>query len=225
MPTARFLGQSCITIENADHKIIVDPFLTGNPLAGAKQEEIECSHVLLTHGHGDHFGDTLEIARRNDATVIATYELASFCGTKELKFHPMHIGGAHDFDFGRVKLTIAHHGGGFGENAEIYTGPPVGFLITMGGKTVYNAGDTGLFYDMKLIGEMNQIDLAFLPIGDNFTMGIDDAVKAVEFLKPRKVVPVHYNTFPLIEQDPEEFAGKVKTAEVVVMNPGDSIEF
>ncbi|MCH9025321.1 MAG: metal-dependent hydrolase [candidate division Zixibacteria bacterium] len=225
MPTARFLGQSCITIQNGDHKIIVDPFLTGNPLAGAKQEEIECSHVLLTHGHGDHFGDTIEIAKRNDATVIATYELASFCGSKGLKFHPMHIGGAHDFDFGRVKLTIAHHGGGFGENAEIYTGPPVGFLITMGGKTVYNAGDTGLFYDMKLIGEMNQIDLAFLPIGDNFTMGIDDAVKAVEFLKPKKVVPVHYNTFPLIEQDPQEFAGKVKTAEVVIMNPGDAIEF
>ncbi len=225
MPTARFLGQSCITIQDGDHKIIVDPFLTGNPLAGAKQEEIECSHVLLTHGHGDHFGDTLEIAKRNDATVIATYELASFCGSKGLKFHPMHIGGAHDFDFGRVKLTIAHHGGGFGENAEIYTGPPVGFLITMGGKTVYSAGDTGLFYDMKLIGEMNQIDLAFLPIGDNFTMGIDDAVKAVEFLNPKKVVPVHYNTFPLIEQDPQEFAGKVKTAEVVVMNPGDSIKF
>ena len=225
MPTARFLGQSCITIENGDHKIIIDPFLTGNPLAGAKQEDIECSHVLLTHGHGDHFGDTIEIAKRNDATVIATYELASFCGSKGLKFHLMHIGGAHDFDFGRVKLTIAHHGGGFGENAEIYTGPPVGFLITMGGKTVYKAGDTGLFYDMKLIGEMNQIDLAFLPIGDNFTMGIDDAVKAVEFLKPRKVVPVHYNTFPLIEQDPQEFAGKVKTAEVVIMNPGDTIEF
>jgi len=225
MPTARFLGQSCITIQNSDYKIIVDPFLTGNPLAGAKQEEIECSHVLLTHGHGDHFGDTIEIAKRNDATVIATYELASFCGSKGLKFHPMHIGGAHDFDFGRVKLTIAHHGGGFGENAEIYTGPPVGFLITMGGETVYSAGDTGLFYDMKLIGEMNQIDLAFLPIGDNFTMGIDDAVKAVEFLKPKKVVPVHYNTFPLIEQDPQEFADKVKTAEVVIMKPGDSIEF
>ncbi len=225
MTTARFLGQSCITIEDGDHKIIIDPFLTGNPLAGAKQEEIECSHVLLTHGHGDHFGDTIEIAKRNDATVIATYELASFCGSKGLKFHPMHIGGAHDFDFGRVKLTIAHHGGGFGENAEIYTGPPVGFLITMGGKTVYSAGDTGLFYDMKLIGEMNQIDLAFLPIGDNFTMGIDDAVKAVEFLKPKKVVPVHYNTFPLIEQDPQEFANKVKTAEVVIMKPGDSFEF
>ena len=225
MPTARFLGQSCITIQEGVHKIIIDPFLTGNPLAGAKQEEIECSHVFLTHGHGDHFGDTLEIAKRNDATVIATYELASFCGSKGLKFHPMHIGGAHDFDFGPVKLTIAHHGGGAGENAEIYTGPPVGFLITMGGKTIYNAGDTGLFYDMKLIGEMNQIDLAFLPIGDNFTMGIDDALKAVDFLKPKKVVPVHYNTFPLIEQDPREFAGKVKAAEVVIMNPGDSIEF
>ena len=225
MPTARFLGQSCITIQDGDHKIIIDPFLTGNPLAGAKQEDIACSHVLLTHGHGDHFGDTIEIAKRNDATVVATFELAAYCGSKGLKFHPMHIGGAHDFDFGRVKLTIAHHGGGLGENAEIYTGPPVGFLITMGGKTVYNAGDTGLFYDMKLIGEMNQIDLAFLPIGDNFTMGIDDAVKAVEFLKPKKVVPVHYNTFPLIEQDPQEFAGKVNTAEVVVMNPGDSIEF
>jgi len=137
----------------------------------------------------------------------------------------MHVGGEHDFDFGRVKLTIAHHGSGYGENADTYTGPPVGFLITMGGKTVYHPGDTGLFYDMKLIGEMNDIDLAFLPIGDNFTMGIDDAVKAVELLKPKGVVPMHYKTFPVIDVNPHEFASKVKGAQVVVMSPGDSLDY
>ncbi|RKX27156.1 MAG: metal-dependent hydrolase [Candidatus Zixiibacteriota bacterium] len=226
MPQAKFLGHACVTLSEGTHKLIIDPFLTGNPQAAAKPDEIEAGHVLVTHGHGDHVGDAVAIAKKNSATIIANFELANLCGKEGAEFHPMHIGGGHDFDFGRVKMTIAHHGGGYGEDASRYTGPPVGFLVTIGGKTVYHAGDTGLFYDMKLIGEMNKIDLAFLPIGDNFTMGIDDAVKAVEFLRPARVVPIHYDTFPVIEADPNEFAKKVgKLAEVAILKPGDSIDF
>jgi L-ascorbate metabolism protein UlaG (beta-lactamase superfamily) len=136
----------------------------------------------------------------------------------------MHIGGAHAFDFGRVKLTIAHHGGG-GPDPARYTGPAVGFLITLGGKIVYHPGDTGLFYDMKLIGELNPIELAFLPIGDNYTMGIEDAVRAVEFLRPRRVVPMHYDTFPVTAADPQAFAAQVREAQVVVLRPGETLEF
>lgn len=226
MPTARFLGHACVSVTDGKHNLIIDPFLTHNPIAVIKPEDVKADYVLLTHGHGDHFGDTEQIAKSNDATVIASFELGELCLNKGLKVHQMHIGGAHEFDFGRVKTTIAHHGGGFdGEGGMVYSGPPLGYLITIAGKTLYHSGDTGLFYDMKLIGEINQIDLAFIPIGDNFTMGIDDAVKAVEFLKPKKVVPIHYDTFDLIAQDPKEFASKVKGSEVRILKPGDSIEY
>ncbi|MFZ5980412.1 MAG: metal-dependent hydrolase [Candidatus Zixiibacteriota bacterium] len=225
MPKATFLGHSCVSLTDGKHNLIIDPFLTDNPQASAKAGDIKADYVLITHGHGDHVGDGIAIAKRNKATIIANFELANLCGAEGATVHPMHIGGGHDFDFGRVKLTIAHHGGGYGPDASRYTGPPVGFLITLGGKTVYHPGDTGLFYDMKLIGEMNDIELAFLPIGDNFTMDINDAVKAVEFLQPKKVVPFHYNTWPLIAASAEEFAGKVTGSEVVILKPGQSIEF
>jgi len=225
MPKATFLGHSCVTLTDGKHNLIIDPYLTDNPQAAEKAQDIKADFVLITHGHGDHVGDGIEIAKRNKATLIANFELANLCGAEGAEVHPMHIGGGHDFDFGRVKLTIAHHGGGYGPDASRYTGPPVGFLVTLGGKTVYHPGDTGLFYDMKLIGEMNKIDLAFLPIGDNFTMDINDAVKAVEFLKPKKVVPFHFNTWPLIEASPEDFAAKVKGTEVVILKPGESVEF
>ncbi len=224
MPQIRFLGHSCVTITEGNHKLIVDPFLTGNPQAAVSADEVDVNYILVTHGHGDHVGDTVAIAKRTGATVIANYELATFCAKEGAQSHPMHIGGSHQFDFGKVKLTIAHHGGGYGEDASRYTGPPVGFLITIGGKTIYHPGDTGLFYDMKLIGEMNSIDLAFLPIGDNFTMGVEDAVKAVEFLRPKKVVPFHYGTFPVIEEDPNNFASKVSGAEVVILKPGETLD-
>jgi len=224
MPTATFLGHSCVSLTDGKHNLIIDPFLTGNDKAAAKPEDIKVDYVLLTHGHSDHFGDCLNIAKRNRATVIATYELANICAKEGCEIHPMHIGGAYTFDFGRVKMTIAHHGGGYGPDAGQYAGPPVGLLVTIDGKTLYHAGDTGLFSDMKLIGEMNSIDLAFLPIGDNFTMGIADAVKAVEFLSPKAVVPMHYNTFPVIEVDPEQFKTRVGE-QVTILEPGKSIEF
>ena len=225
MPSAQFLGHSCVMVDTGTHKLVIDPFLSGNEKAAAKAEDMKVDYVLITHGHGDHVGDGIEIAKKNDATVIANFELANLCGNKGCKVHPMHVGGGFNFDFGRVKLTIAHHGGGFGDDASVYTGPPVGFLITLDGKTMYHPGDTGLFLDMKLIGEMNDIDLAFLPIGDNFTMGVEDAVKAVELLRPKKVVPFHYDTFDVIKADPKDFAGKVKDAEVVILNPGDKVDF
>jgi L-ascorbate metabolism protein UlaG (beta-lactamase superfamily) len=166
---------------------------------------------LLTHGHPDHLGDGVEIARKNNAVVIAPFELATYCDGKGLQTHPMHIGGAFDFPFGRVKLTIAMHGSGYpSQDAVLYMGNPCGFLVTSEGKTIYHAGDTGLFYDMKLIGEMNRIDLALLPIGGNFTMGVDDAVKAVELLKPRLTVPMHYDTFDLIKADPDVFVARLE---------------
>jgi len=206
-----YLSHSCFFLETGAHRIIIDPFLTGNPLAKTKAEDVECDFILLTHGHGDHFGDALDIAKRNDATIIATFELACYCGAKGAKVHPMHIGGSAAFPFGRVKFTIAHHSSSIEANGQIvYLGNPAGALIFAEEKTIYHAGDTGLFLDMKLIGEMNRLDVAMLPIGDNFTMGIDDAAKAVEWLKPGIAFPMHYNTFDLIKADGNEFVRKAE---------------
>jgi len=228
MPKLTYLGHSAFILEGAGTSIIIDPFLTGNPVAAKSANEVKVDWVILTHGHGDHLGDAIDITKANNATLIAPFELASYCGAKGATIHPMHIGGSFNFPFGKVKLTIAHHGSAIvdGENIT-YTGNPCGVLITIEGKTFYHPGDTGLFYDMKLIGEMNKINLAVLPIGDNFTMGIDDAVKATEFLKPAKVIPMHYKTFEVIEVDPQEFVNKVaiKGFSAQVLEFGGSIEF
>lgn len=207
MPKLTFLGHSAFLVEGSKHTLIIDPFLTGNPLAKTRAADVKCDYVLLTHAHGDHLGDAIDIAKNNDATIISTYELAGYCESQGTKAHPMHIGGGCNFPFGRIKLTIAHHGNSTPDGA--YMGEPSGILITMDEKTFYHAGDTGLFLDMQLIGEMNKIHLAALPIGDNFTMGIDDAVRAAEFLRAKMYVPMHYNTFPVIEADPVEFTTKL----------------
>lgn len=226
MAKLTYLSHSAFLLETNGHKILMDPFLTGNPLAKEKPDHIKCDYILLTHGHNDHVGDTVAIAKKNDATVIANFEIAAWCSSQGLNTHPMHIGGAHDFPFGRVKLTIAHHGSAYQtDDVLIYMGNPAGALIMVEGKTIFHAGDTGLFYDMKLLGEMHPINVALLPIGDNFTMGIDDAVKATEFLNPQLVVPIHYKTFDVIDVDPEEFASKVqaKGFEAKVMSVGEEI--
>lgn len=228
MPKLTYLGHSAVILEGAGTALAIDPFLAGNPLAAKQAKDVRVDWIFLTHGHGDHIGDSLEIAKANNATIIAPFELAGYCGSKGVNVHPMHIGGAHEFPFGRLKLTIAHHGSGIDDGGNIlYGGNPCGVLITMDGKTCYHSGDTGLFYDMKLIGEMNNIDVAVLPIGDNFTMGIDDAVKATEFLQPAKVIPIHYKTFDVIEVDPNEFVNKVKEKgfSAEVLDFGGSIEF
>jgi len=225
MLKATFYGHSCVMATDGEHKIIIDPFLEGNPQATIKPDDVKVDFILLTHGHSDHLGDAVKIAKNNNATIIAPNELAVYVSKQGAEAHNMHIGGAHEFPFGRVKLTIAHHGSAAGDGLE-YTGNPCGFLITMGGKTMYHSGDTSLFLDMKLIGEMNKIDLAFLPIGDNFTMGVDDAVKAVEFLKPKKVVPIHYKTWPVIDVEPKDFIDKIKgtATEGIIVKPGESVE-
>jgi len=223
MAKLKYLGHSCFTLETKGTNLIIDPFLTGNPMAGAKAEDIKADYVLVTHGHGDHFGDTIEIAKRNDATVVGPNEIAVFCANKGVKAHNMHIGGSWQFDFGRVKLTIAHHGFSAGESGLDIGGNPCGFIITVEGKKIYHAGDTGLFMDMQIIGEEG-LDVAMLPIGDNFTMGVDDAARAVSFLKPKKVVPMHYNTFDLIKADPNDFKSKVKGSECIVMAVGEALE-
>lgn len=212
MPKLTYLGHEAFLLEHDGTRLIVDPFLKDNPLAKQRPDDIEVDYVLLTHGHGDHLGDALEIARRNDATVISTNEIAVFCQKYGCKTHPMHIGGGFNFPFGRVKLTIAHHASAadLGESTLTYMGTPCGFVVTLGGKKIYHAGDTGLFLDMKLIGELDALDVALLPIGDNFTMGIDDAVKAVEFLNPKLAIPMHFGTFDVIHADPQEFKSKVE---------------
>ena len=204
-----YLGHSCFQLDDGNYKLIIDPFITGNPQAPVTAADIDVNYIVLTHGHGDHLGDAIDIAKRCDATIITTNELANYVASQGAKAHNMHIGGGYNFPFGRIKFTIAHHGSA-GPNNE-YLGNPAGVVITMGGKKVYHAGDTGIFLDMKLIGEMDKIDIYMAPIGDNFTMGIDDAVKSVEFVNPELAVPMHYNTFPVIPADPEEFKKKVES--------------
>ncbi len=219
-----YLSHSSFLLEDGTHTIAIDPFLTGNPTAPMKAEDIDAQFIVLTHAHGDHIGDSFDIAKRCDSLVIAVNELAGYVAEKGMQSHPMHIGGAYNFDFGRLKFTIAHHGSASPEG--LYMGEPAGVVITMGGKTVYHTGDTGLFLDMQLIGERDRIDCMLAPIGDNFTMGIDDAVKAVEFVKPGLAIPMHYNTFPVIEADPEEFRRKVSEqgGSARVLAYGESIE-
>ena len=222
-----FLGHAALLVEDINFKALIDPYLTGNPLYKKNRYDIEgVTHIFITHGHRDHVGDALDIANANDALIISNAELASAFHQhdKELKLHPMHIGGSFTFPFGRVKMTPAVHGSSYqDEHGSHDGGNPGGFLITINGKTLYHAGDTGLIMDMQLLAD-EHVDVAFLPIGGNYTMDIKDAVKAVTFIKPKQVVPMHYNTFPLIKADPEEFRAKVKDATVVILQPRDSIK-
>ena len=163
-----YYGHSCFGIKNGDARLLIDPFLTGNPRAAVAADQAEADYLLVSHAHGDHLGDAIAIAKRTGATIVANFEIASHCMKAGCEAHALHIGGGWNFPFGRVKLTIAHHGSSFADGS--YGGNPAGFLITIEGKTIYHACDTGLFYDMKLIGEEG-VDVAILPIGDNFTMG------------------------------------------------------
>lgn len=219
-------GHSVVKIETEGKTILIDPFINGNDLTDLKVEEQKPDVILLTHGHNDHVGDTVEIAKASDALVVAPNELAVYLGWQGLNTHPMHIGGARQFDFGKVKFTQAFHGSSYttADNEIIYTGMPAGILFTAEGKTIYHAGDTALFSDMKLIGERHPVDVLFIPIGDNFTMGPEDAAIAAKFLNAKTVVPIHYNTFPPIKQDPNRFIDLLEKQNGKVMNAGDIIE-
>jgi len=204
--------------------LLIDPFLDDNPTSPVSSADLSADFIVLTHAHGDHIGDSFKIAKRVDPLFICVNELANYCIDKGFRAHNMHIGGAWDFDFGRLKFTIAHHGSMTPDGT--YGGEPAGVVMTIDGTTLYHTGDTGLFYDMKLIGEMTPLDYMLLPIGDNFTMGISDALKAVKLANPEFAIPMHYNTFPVIMADPNEFKAKVKAMgkKSVVLEYGEEID-
>ena len=218
-------GHATLGLETGGYKILIDPYFTGNPAATASADKMKPDFILVTHGHGDHIGDTVAIARRSGATVISNAEISGWLGKQGLKTHAQHLGGGYKHPFGYLKLTLALHGSGLPDGS--YGGNPAGFLLTTSdGKKIYLAGDTGLFGDMKLIGEEG-LDLAVIPIGDNYTMGPDDALLAVKLLAPRHVIPIHFGTWGLIAQDPNAWASRVQketSAQVHVLKPGDSFE-
>ncbi len=217
-----WLGHAALKIVTAGKTVLVDPFLTGNPAAACKAADLAADYILLSHGHGDHLGDTAEIAKRTGATVICNYELSEYLAKQGVKTHGQQHGGGFQHGFGRVKLTIAHHGSALPDGS--YGGNPCGFILYLADAKIYAACDTGLFLDMQLIGDEG-IDLAILPIGDNFTMGPDDAVRAVKLIRPKTVIPVHYNTWDLIAQDAVAWSERVKretSATPVVLKPGES---
>jgi len=217
-------GHSATGIVTPMVKLLIDPFFSGNAQAAATADEVEADVIVVTHGHSDHVGDTVEIAKRTGALVVSNFEIINWLQAKGLEnVHPLHIGGGKSFEWGRVKLTIAQHGSSMPDGS--YGGLAAGVLLYLGGVRIYHAGDTGLFYDMKLIGK-DDIDLAMLPIGDNFTMGPDDALSAVDLLEPKMVVPMHFDTFDVIQQDAAEWAGRVERetrATVQVLQPGESV--
>lgn len=217
-------GHSAFAIETAGTHIWIDPFLTGNPHARADPNQVAADFIILSHAHGDHVGDTEAIASRTGARVIAMNELALYFGSRGLKADALQIGGGMDFPFGRVKLVPALHSSSL-DGA--YMGQEAGILLRDSeGTVLYHAGDTGLFSDMQLIGRTG-LDVALLPIGDKYTMGPEDALTAVELLKPRLVVPIHYNTFPFVAQDAEAWKRAVEErtgVPVLVMQPGGSCE-
>ena len=214
-------GHATIGLNCEGIKLVVDPFFSGNPAATLKPQQVRADYLLITHGHGDHVGDALEIARRSSATVIANAEISDWFSAKGVKTHGQHIGGGFRYPFGYLKLTQALHGSALPDGSN--GGNPAGFLLTTNaGEKLYLAGDTGLFGDMRLIGEEG-LDLAAIPIGDNYTMGPDDALRAVKLLQPKVVIPIHYNTFPLIQQDVQAWKKRVEAeteTRVEVLLPG-----
>jgi len=220
-------GHATLGLETDGHKLLIDPFFSGNPAASASADEVEADFILVSHGHGDHVGDTVAIAARTGALVISNFEIANWFSKQGVeKVHGQHLGGGFQHPFGHLKLTLALHGSALPDGS--YGGNPAGFLLTTNdGKKIYMAQDTGLFGDMSLIGDEG-IDLAVLPIGDNFTMGPDDALRAVKLLRPKAVIPIHYNTWDLIAQNPVNWADTVQEetqAKVIVLQPGESYEF
>jgi L-ascorbate metabolism protein UlaG (beta-lactamase superfamily) len=219
-----YLGHSGFSLEFEGAQVLIDPFITDNPLAVHQPESFSPSHIILTHAHGDHVGDTETIARRSNAEIISSFEIINYFSAKDLNGHGMNPGGSFDFPFGRVTFTPAWHSSSFPDGT--YGGMPMGVVIKAAGKRLYHAGDTALFSDMALIGRKG-LDAALLPIGDNFTMGPEDALEAVKLLKPKVVIPIHYDTFELIKQDTSAFKAAVEAqteAKCVILKAGEDYE-
>ena len=218
-----WLGHSAFSLDVDDHPILIDPYLTDNPLAAAQADQVAAEYILLSHAHGDHVGDTIDIAGRTGATVVCNFEMGNWMLNKGVENVAQgNPGGTFDGGFFSAKWTIAHHSSSFPDGS--YGGQPNGFIITAGGKKLYFAGDTAYFIDMEVIGEVG-LDVAFLPIGDLFTMGLDDSIRAIKTLRPKDVVPMHYNTWPPIVQDASHWADRVNretNATPIVLDPGGS---
>jgi L-ascorbate metabolism protein UlaG (beta-lactamase superfamily) len=220
----RFLGHACFELSDGDTRVLIDPFLTGNPQAAASADEVAADTILLTHGHGDHYGDTIAIAQRTGATVLAITELAAEIEGKGVEnvVNP-NFGGTVTFDWGWIKLVPAWHTGSTNDGT---FHPPAGLLIHYGGHLIYHLGDTALFSDLQLIARRgDKVDLALVPIGGHYTMDRYDAVTAVEFINPSQVIPIHYNTMPQIETDAQAFKDDVQNAgfsQVYLLEPGDT---
>ena len=230
MAKLKYLGHATFYLEGEGLKALIDPFLTGNPWGIASSDDFnDLNYIFVTHAHGDHLGDAIEIAKRTGATIVSIFEVCQYCSLKGVKnIHAMHIGGTYNFPFGRVKLVPAAHGSSVIENDQVITlGSPCGIIVEVEGKNVYHAGDTGLIADMELLGKYENIHVALLPIGGNFTMDVRDASIAAGMIKPKIAVPMHYKTWPVIDADPEKFKKltEEKGIEVRVIEPGGELTF
>ena len=222
MVTFNYYGHSCFLLDDGQHKVLVDPFLSGNPKASVKPDDVECDFILISHAHSDHLGDAPEIAGRTGAELVSTPEVLELCEQRVagLRQHPMNLGGSLNLPFGKVRMTMAKHSSG------VAGGTACGYVIYIGGLQIYFAGDTALFGDMQLIGRKDAIDYALLPIGDYYTMGLEDAALAAQWLGARHVIPMHYDTWPVIAQDVKKYkevTEAMSKAEVHIVAPGQSL--
>ncbi|WP_018752493.1 metal-dependent hydrolase [Paenibacillus sanguinis] len=222
-----YLGHSCVHVDTGNFQLIIDPFLTGNPVAGAAAKDIKADFVLLTHGHSDHVGDAESIARRNNAPILAIVELADYLAASGLETVGMNLGGSREFPFGKIKWVPALHSTSIHQDGvNLYLGVAAGIVLEIDELVLYHAGDTALFSDMKLVGMRRPVDLAFLPIGDHFTMGPEDALTAAEWIGAKHVVPVHYDTFDAITQDSSQFKDKLYHIGIQghALKPGEQLD-